>query len=63
LRAADATERPQRREQLNGFENVGLSLRVAAKEHVKAGREIRVEPRVIAEITKAQVGQMHTPSL
>jgi len=27
---------------------------------VEAGRKIHVQPRVIAEVTESQVGQMHT---
>ena len=30
---------------------------------MKAGREIRVEPRVIAEVTESQMGQMHADKM
>jgi len=58
LRAADAAERPQRGHEINRFENVGLALRVVAEQQMEAGREIRVQPRTIAEVPESQMGQM-----
>ena len=52
LRAADAAKRTQRGHQIDGFEDVRLALRVIAEQQMKARREIHVQPRVIAEITK-----------
>ena len=63
LRAADAAERAQRGHEINRFENVCLALRVVAEQQVKAGREIRVQPRVIAEVPKSQMGQMHAEKI
>ena len=59
LRAADSAKRPQRGHEINRFENVGLALRVVAEQQVEAGRKIGVQPRVIAEVTESQMGQMH----
>ena len=59
LRAADAAKGAQRGHEINGFEDVGLALRVVAEQQMEAGREIRVQPRVIAEVSKSQMGQMH----
>ena len=59
LRAADAAKRTQRGHEINRFEDVRLALRVVAEQHVEAGRKIRVQPRVIAEVTESQMGQMH----
>ena len=59
LTAANSTERPQRRHQINGLENIGLSLGIVAKEQMETGWEIGIEPRVVAEITKTNAGQMH----
>ena len=50
---------PQGREQIDGFEHVGLALGVVADEDVQARREIHVLSRVIAEIAETQVGDMH----
>ena len=63
LCATDAAKRAQRREQIDRLENVGLALRVVAEQQVKTGREIDVQPRVIAEITKSQMAQMHGEEL
>ena len=52
VRAADAAEGSQGGEEINGFEHVGLALRVVAEQQVESGREIHVEPRVIAEVTQ-----------
>ena len=60
LRPAHSAKGTQRCQEINGFENVGLSLRVISQKEMKAGREIRVQPRVIAKIPQSQVGQMHT---
>ena len=63
LRAADAAKRAQRGHEINGFENIGLALRVVAEQHMEAGRKIRVQPRVIAEVAKSQMGQMHAEKM
>ena len=63
LRAADAAKGAQRGHEVNGFENVGLALRIVAEQQVEAGREIHVQPRVVAEVTESQMGQMHAEIL
>jgi len=60
LRAADAAERAQRGHEINGFKDVRLALRVVAEQEMEAGREVRIQPRIIAEVTKSQMSQMHT---
>lgn len=59
LRTADAAKGTQGGEEVDGFEDVGFALGVVAQQEVEAGAEIRIEPRVIAEIAESQVGQMH----
>src|SRR6266508_2413035 len=59
LRAAHAAERAERGHEINRFDQVGLAWGVIAKQKVEARREIRVQPRVIAEITKPQMSQVH----
>ena len=59
LRAADAAKRAQRGHEINRFENVRLALRIVAEQQMEAGRKIRVQPRVIAEVSESQMGQMH----
>ena len=59
LRAAHPAKGAQCGNEINGFENVGLALRIAAQQQVKPGRKIHIQPRVIAEISQAQMGQMH----
>ena len=63
LRAADAAERAQRGHEINRFEDVRLALRVVAEQQMEAGRKIRVQPRVIAEVAKSQMGQMHAEKI
>ena len=63
LRAADAAKRPQRGHEINRFENVRLALRVVAEQQMEAGRKIRVQPRVIAEVPESQMGQMHAEKM
>ena len=46
-------------EEEDGFEDVGLALRVVAEEHVEARRKVRIQPRVIAELAEPEMGQMH----
>ena len=53
LGAADAAERSEGREEVNGFENVGFALGVVAEEKMEAGSELEVEARVIAEVAQA----------
>src|SRR5258705_11008080 len=50
LRSADASKRAHRREEINGFEDIGFSLRVVTKQQMKAGGKFCVESRVVAEI-------------
>jgi len=59
LRAADAAKGTQRGHEINGFEDVGLALRVVAEEQMEAGRKIHVQPRVVAEVSESQMSQMH----
>ena len=59
LRAAHAAKRAQGGNEIDGFENIGLPLGVVAQQQVEARRKINIQPRVIAEIPKAQMGQMH----
>ena len=63
LRAADAAKGAQRGHEINRFENVRLALRVVAEQQMEAGRKIRVQPRVIAEVSESQMGQMHAKIL
>ena len=60
LRAADATEGAQRRHEVNRFKNVGFPLRIVAKNEVEARLEIHIQPRVVAEVAKSQLSQMHS---
>ena len=59
LRAADAAKGAECRQQINRLENVGFALGVVAEQQMKAGRKINVQPRVVAEIAKSKVAQMH----
>ena len=59
LRAADAAKGTQRGHEINRFEDIRLALRVVAEQQVEAGRKIRVQPRVIAEVSESQMSQMH----
>ncbi len=59
LRAADAAKGAERGHEINGLEDVGLALRVVAEQQMEAGRKTHVQPRVIAEVTESQMGQMH----
>ena len=59
LRAAHPAKGAERRDEINGFENIGLALGIVAQQQVKPGRKIHIQPRVIAEVPKAQMGQMH----
>ena len=63
LRAADAAERAQRGHEINRFEDVRLTLGVVAEQQVEAGREIRVQPGVIAEVPEPQMSQMHAEKM
>ena len=63
LRAADAAERAQRGHEINRFEDVRLALRVVAEQEMEAGREIRVQPGVIAKIPQPQMSQMHAEKI
>jgi hypothetical protein len=59
LRTADAAEGPQSGNQVNGFEDIGLALRVVSEQEMETRRKIDIQPSVISEIAEAQVGQMH----
>jgi hypothetical protein len=59
LGAGDTAKGTEGGEQVNGFEDVGLALRVVPQEQVEAGRKIGVQPRVIAEVAEPQMNQMH----
>ena len=64
LRASDSPKRAQGGHEINRLQNVRLPLRVIPDERVETGAEgaeIHVQPRVVAEIAKSQVRQMHTP--
>jgi len=62
LRVADATERAQRGQEVNGLEQVGFALRIAAEQHVKTRLERDVEPPEIPEVTQFELGQVHAGS-
>ena len=55
LTSADSAKRTKRRHQINGLENVSLSLRVISRQQMEAGREIDVESRVVSEIAKFEM--------
>jgi hypothetical protein len=59
LRAADAAEGTQRGHEIDGLQDVGLALCIVAEQQMEAGRKIGVQPRVVAEVTESQMGQMH----
>ena len=59
LCAAHAAEGPKRGHEVNGLQDIGLALRVVPQQQVKAGRELRVQPGVIAEVPQPEVSQMH----
>ena len=63
LRAPHSPKRPQRGQEINGFKNVRLALRVVAQQEVKPGREVGIQPRVIAEVPETKMGQMHAARL
>src|SRR5262249_25403836 len=59
LCASDSTKRSQRGDKVNAFENVRFALGIVAQEPMKSWREIRVQPRVVAEIAESQMSQLH----
>jgi hypothetical protein len=59
LCAAHTAKRAEGGDEVNGFEDIGLPLGIVAQQQMKARRKIDIQPRVIAEIPKAQMGQMH----
>src|SRR6185436_16081755 len=59
LRAAHTSKGTQRCEQIDRFENICFPLRILAEQKMKTWAEIHVQPRVVAEITKAQMSEMH----
>ena len=50
LRAGHAAERAQRGEEIDRFEDVGLSLCIVTEQQVEPGRELDIEPSVIPKI-------------
>ena len=52
LRAAHPAKRAERRDEINGFEDVGFALGVVTEKQVKTRREVSVQPRVIAEVAE-----------
>jgi hypothetical protein len=63
LRAADAPEGAQSGYKVYGFENVGFSLRVIAKEQMESGGEVRVQSGVISKVAQPEMSQMHHTSI
>src|ERR1700679_1980411 len=63
LRAADAAKRPQRGHEVNRLKDVRLALRVVAEQQMESRQKIRVQPRVIAEVSESQMGQMHAKKM
>jgi hypothetical protein len=63
LRTANSPKRTQSGHQINGFENIRFSLSIIAKQQVESGRKIHVQPRIIAEVTETQMGQMHSAKM
>ena len=59
LRSAAAAERSQGRQQVDGFQDVGLALGIVAQEDVTAGPELGIQPDVIPEVAQFESGQMH----
>jgi len=58
-RSAHAAKRAEGGNEVDGFESIGLPLGVVAQQQMEAWRKINIQPRVIAEVPKAQMGQMH----
>ena len=44
-------------------DHIGLPLRVIAQQQVEPGSEAHIQPRVVVEIAKAQMGQTHVEGL
>ena len=63
LRTAYAAEGAQRGKEVDGFQDVGLALGIVPQQEVEAWRKISIQPRVVAEIAKSQMRQMHTGTL
>ena len=63
LRAADAAKGSQRGHEINRLENIRLALRIVAEQQMEARRKIGVQPRVIAEVSESQMGQMHAEKM
>ena len=58
-RAADAAKGAEGGEQVDGFEQVGFALGVVSEEEVNPGRKVGVQSRIIAEVSKTQMSQIH----
>ena len=52
LRAADTAEGPKGCQQINGFENVGFPLGVAAEQQMKSRLEYDIQTSVITKIAE-----------
>jgi hypothetical protein len=63
LGAADPAKGSQSGNEVDRLEDVRLALGVVAQQQVKSRRETDIQPRVIAEIPEAQMGQMHRPRM
>jgi hypothetical protein len=59
LSAHYAAKRPQCRQQINRLKNICFSLRIIAKEKVKAWGELNIQTRVISEIAESELSEMH----
>ena len=52
LGAADAAKGPQGGQEVDGLEDVRLALGIFAQQKMKTGRELHVQPRIVAEIAE-----------
>jgi hypothetical protein len=53
LGAAHAAEGAQGGQEVDGLKDVRLALRVVPQQYVEAGRDVHVEPRVVAKVAEA----------
>ena len=56
---ADTAKRAKRREQVNRFEDIGLTLGVISEQHVKPRAELAIEPPVITKIAQPKLAEVH----
>jgi hypothetical protein len=59
LRACHSAKGPQSCQEVNRFQDVGLSLGIVSEQKVKARRELDIEPAVISKISQPESAQMH----